>query len=132
MKNKIRSSDRQWSENLWSRIRNLITGLNDRLTTQEEAGYITTETDPTVPAWAKASTKPTYTAAEVGAIPTTQKGAASGVAELDSSGKVPSSQLPSYVDDVLEYSSRNSFPSAFFSTHHLTGSIKKFESLFLI
>lgn len=111
MKNKIRSSDRQWSENLWSRIRNLITGLNDRLTTQEEAGYITTETDPTVPAWAKASTKPTYTADEVGAIPTTQKGSASGVAELDSGGKVPSSQLPSYVDDVLEYSSRNSFPS---------------------
>ena len=35
-----------------------------------DAGYITgyTETDPTVPAWAKASSKPTYTAAEVGAI----------------------------------------------------------------
>ena len=34
-----------------------------------DAGYITgyTETDPTVPAWAKASTKPSYTAAEVGA-----------------------------------------------------------------
>lgn len=28
-----------------------------------------TETDPTVPAWAKESTKPTYTATEVGAIP---------------------------------------------------------------
>ena len=34
-----------------------------------DAGYITgyTETDPTVPAWAKTSTKPSYTAAEVGA-----------------------------------------------------------------
>ena len=31
------------------------------------------------------------------------KGEASGYAELDESGKVPSSQLPSYVDDVLEY-----------------------------
>lgn len=30
-----------------------------------------TETDPTVPAWAKAATKPTYTAAEVGALPDT-------------------------------------------------------------
>ena len=30
-----------------------------------------TETDPTVPAWAKASTKPTYTAVEVGALPDT-------------------------------------------------------------
>lgn len=31
-----------------------------------------TETDPTVPAWAKATTKPTYTASEVGAVPTTR------------------------------------------------------------
>lgn len=35
-------------------------------------------------------------------IPTSQKGANSGVAELDNTGKVPSSQLPSYVDDVIE------------------------------
>ena len=39
------------------------------------------------------------------------KGVANGVAELDSSGKVPSSQLPSYVDDVLEYDSQSAFPS---------------------
>lgn len=31
-----------------------------------------------------------------------KKGAANGVAELDTAGKVPSSQLPSFVDDVLE------------------------------
>lgn len=43
-------------------------------------------------------------------IPLTQKGAASGVASLDSTGKVPSSQLPSYVDDVLEYDSLSGFP----------------------
>lgn len=38
-----------------------------------DAGYLTsyTETDPTVPAWAKAATKPSYTAAEVGALPDT-------------------------------------------------------------
>ena len=30
------------------------------------------------------------------------KGQANGLAELDSSGRVPSSQLPSYVDDVIE------------------------------
>lgn len=37
-----------------------------------DAGYITgyTETDPTVPEWAKAANKPTYTASEVGALPT--------------------------------------------------------------
>lgn len=64
-----------------------------------------------VAAWAKAATKPTYTASEVGAIASSTKGAANGVAELDSSGKVPSSQLPSYVDDVLEYDSQSAFPS---------------------
>lgn len=37
-----------------------------------DAGYLTTETDPTVPAWAKAAQKPSYTAAEVGA-PTVQE-----------------------------------------------------------
>lgn len=36
-----------------------------------DAGYLTsyTETDPTVPSWAKAQNKPTYTASEVGALP---------------------------------------------------------------
>ena len=34
-----------------------------------DMNYIMTETDPTVPSWAKASTKPTYTASEVGAVP---------------------------------------------------------------
>lgn len=34
---------------------------------QNDIGYLTSETDPTVPAWAKAETKPEYTAAEVGA-----------------------------------------------------------------
>lgn len=31
-----------------------------------------TETDPTVPSWAKASSKPSYTASEVGAVPTSR------------------------------------------------------------
>lgn len=41
---------------------------NDKVTIS--ASY--TETDPTVPSWAKASTKPTYTASEVGAVPTSR------------------------------------------------------------
>ena len=36
-----------------------------------DAHYLTQETDPTVPAWAKAPSKPTYTASEVGALPDT-------------------------------------------------------------
>lgn len=35
----------------------------------------------------------------------------SSKADLDSNGKVPSSQLPSYVDDVEEYTSKSSFPA---------------------
>ena len=38
------------------------------------------------------------------------KGANNGYAGLDSTGKVPSSQLPSYVDDVLEFANLASFP----------------------
>lgn len=34
-----------------------------------------------------------------------------GVATLDSGFKVPASQLPSYVDDVLEYATSGSFPA---------------------
>ena len=37
-------------------------------------------------------------------------GQASGVAALDENGKVPSTQLPSYVDDVLEYATKDNFP----------------------
>lgn len=33
------------------------------------------------------------------------------VATLGSDGKVPASQLPAYVDDVLEYANKNSFPA---------------------
>ena len=44
----------------------------------------------------------TLDASDVGAIPASQKSAVNGVASLDSSGKVPSTQLPSYVDDVIE------------------------------
>ena len=42
------------------------------------------------------------TATKLGYIPTSEKGTSGGVAELDVTGKVPSSQLPSYVDDVID------------------------------
>lgn len=56
--------------------------------------------------------KPTIpsTATEVGAIPTSEKGSNNGVATLDGSGKVPVAQLPSYVDDVVEYDNKTAFP----------------------
>ena len=114
------------------------------------SSFLTEETDPTVPGWAKQVSKPSYDKSEVGLgnvdntsdtdkpvstaqatainsgvaeaksytdtkvtgyIPITQKGSNNGVAELDSTGKVLSSQLPSYVDDVLEYATLANFPT---------------------
>jgi hypothetical protein len=42
---------------------------------------------------------------------TANKGAVNGYAGLDGSGKVPATQLPSYVDDVLEYANLVSLPT---------------------
>lgn len=39
------------------------------------------------------------------------KGQSQGIAPLDENGKVTSSYLPSYVDDVLEYDTRTTFPT---------------------
>lgn len=39
------------------------------------------------------------------------KGKANGYASLGGDGKVPADQLPSYVDDVLEFASKTNFPS---------------------
>lgn len=55
---------------------NYLTSIPSEYVTENELnnkGYLTnyTETDPTVPAWAKATTKPSYTASEVGALPST-------------------------------------------------------------
>jgi hypothetical protein len=47
----------------------------------------------------------TYTIATTDLI-----GAANGLAELDGTGKVPSSQLPSFIDDVEEYANLAAFP----------------------
>lgn len=68
----------------------------------------------------------TLSATDVSAIPAAQKGAAGGVAELDSSGKVPSTQLPSYVDDVLEgYYSGGKFYKESAHTTVITGEAGK-------
>lgn len=58
--------------------------------------------------------KPISTATKAaldGKVDTSQKGVANGIAQLNSNGVVPSSQLPSYVDDVLEYASNSLFPA---------------------
>lgn len=50
------------------------------------------------------------TAALNAKVSTSVLGAANGVAQLDAGGKVPANQLPSYVDDVLEFTNLAAFP----------------------
>ena len=66
----------------------------------QDASYVHTDNNFTNAEKAKAD----------GAIQSTEKGVANGVAELDANGKVPTSQLPAYVDDVLSYNSLSDFP----------------------
>lgn len=44
-------------------------------------------------------------------IPSSQKGAVNGVASLDSTGRVPASQLPSYVDSIIEVPTYANLPN---------------------
>ena len=68
----------------------------------------------------------TLDADDVGAIAAILKGANNGVAELDSSGKVPSSQLPAFVDDVVEgYLSGGKFYKESSHTTAITGEAGK-------
>lgn len=53
---------------------------------------------------------PNKTAGTYTLATTDLKGAANGLAELDGTGKVPSSQLPSFVDDVVDYANLAAFP----------------------
>ena len=62
--------------------------MNTRVTALELAGYLTSESDPTVPSWAKQSTKPSYTYSEVGAAASSHShnyNANVGITSLDNS-----------------------------------------------
>lgn len=62
-----------------------------------DAGYLTSETDPTVPSWAKQNTKPSYTASEVGALSDSTKYAGAAVAGgvADGTQGIPYGQVDS-------------------------------------
>lgn len=70
---------------------------------QNDAGYLTsyTETDPNISAWARASSKPSYTASEVGAVPTTRT----------VNGKALSSNISLSASDVGALADSTSIPS---------------------
>lgn len=73
--------------------------------------------------------KPVSTAVQTalnGKLSTSLKGAKNGLAELDANGQVPASQLPSYVDDVIEgYLSGGKFYSDAEKTKEITGETGK-------
>ena len=70
----------------------ITSDTNGNLTVTKGSTFLTQESDPTVPAWAKEATKPSYSYDEI-------------------TGTVPQTALPSYVDDVLEYNGKSNFPT---------------------
>lgn len=69
-------------------IESVLTG---NITSHTHDQYLTSETDPTVPSWAKQSTKPTYTASEVGAAPTSHTHTKSQITDFPSTLPNPNS-----------------------------------------
>lgn len=68
----------------------------------------------------------TLDADDVSAIPTSAKGAASGVCPLDANSKVDSQYLPSYVDDVIEAYARSgqtALSQSWLATGSATGTV---------
>lgn len=81
-----------------------------------DAGYLTsfTETDPTVPSWAKASSKPSYTFSEIGTTPTT----ISGYGITDAYTKT---EVDGLVSGVLHYKGTKATTSNLPSSGNVTG-----------
>lgn len=97
----------------------MITGL---ATVATSGSYNDLKDKPTIPAavtvdssLSSTSTNPVQNKAVntalAGKLATSLKGAANGLAELDANGKVLTSQLPSYVDDVIEATAKSAFPA---------------------
>ena len=98
-------------------IKSLIKGIQENIGNIETGGIVT---------GVKGSSETTYrtgqvniTKANIGLgnvtneaqIPLSMLGKPEGAASLGADGKVPASQLPSYVDDVLEYDAKTNFPA---------------------
>lgn len=80
------------------------TEVNTKLATKSNTGHTHTKSEITdLATWARADTKPSYNFSEIG-------GSVDVTRQL--SGKIPEANLPSYVDDVLEYNSKSNFPKS--------------------
>lgn len=78
--------------------------VNTKLATKSNTGHTHTKSEITdLATWARADTKPSYNFSEIdGSVDVTRQ----------LSGKIPEANLPSYVDDVLEYNSKSNFPTS--------------------
>lgn len=78
--------------------------VNTKLETKSNTGHTHTKSEITdLATWARADTKPSYNFSEIdGSVDVTRQ----------LSGKIPEANLPSYVDDVLEYNSKSNFPTS--------------------
>lgn len=95
-----------------AKLNSLDTAKEDKSNKKQDLTSTSADDYPSVPAVndgldATLQTAQTYTDLKIGQnnanyIPVSQKGANNGVATLDNTGKVPSTQLPSYVDDVVD------------------------------
>lgn len=77
------------------------------------------ETDPTVPGWAKAASKPSYTATEVGALPNTTVIPSATSDLLNDSGYITSADVPTDVSELVNdvpYAAANSAGAALSTT----------------
>lgn len=90
MKRNMRINDREWSKHMWERIKAMIAG----------EGYISVETDPTVPQWAKQPNKPSYTATEVGALPNTTTIPTKTSDLTNDSGFITAASVPTRTSDL--------------------------------
>jgi len=92
-----------------------LAGTGTRMVVADSAGRLSAQIIPSVPTatqinnwntafnWGNHANAGYATTAQLGLyIPLTQRGAANGVATLDAAGLIPTTQLPSYVDDVIE------------------------------
>ena len=80
------------------------TEVDTKLATKSNTGHTHTKSEITdLATWATADTKPSYNFSEIG-------GSVDVTRQL--SGKIPEANLPSYVDDVLEYNSKSNFPKS--------------------
>lgn len=102
--NKSVPSDAKFTDTTYSNATTSTDGLMSSSDKTKLDGIATGATKTTVDsALSSTSTNPVQNKIIYGAI--------SSKADLDTSGKILSSQLPSYVDDVLEYSAKSNFPS---------------------